>query len=196
MDGMRGNALTDVILLLLDKAGKAGLTKTKIIKLVFLVDLEAAKRTREQLTDCSYQTLTYGVVDLAIWDRLCALGAKLSSINIYYENTAYGNRSTRAVLAPEFSSWGDIPSFTKEVVDEVWERYGSYSASRLGGVTHELVPMFDEWEEHVPVDVRDIAYESSDEFKEIVRKAKADSGRVHSDYIPIEEYLSASVNEH
>jgi uncharacterized phage-associated protein len=190
------DVLSDIILLLLHKAGASGLSKTQIVKLVFFVDLEAAKRTGLPLTNCSYKTLHYGVVDLSIWDRVEALEDKITGLKIHRDKTSHDHPYYRAVLSPDSAIDPAVLSAEAgELVESVWAQYGACSAAELGELTKKLVPMDDEWELDVPVDVRDIAYEMSEEFKAMVRQSQEDFDSFHTGLKPIEELLALARDE-
>ena len=188
------DVLSDVILLLLNKAGENGLTKTQIIKLVFFVDLEAAKRIGMPLTDCDYKTYTYGVVDFSVWDKVNALAKKNIGLKIHSYPTGFGNDSYKAVLDPNTVDLEGVSQLVNDIVEAVWFEYGSFSASKLGGITKQLVPMDDEWEINIPVDVRDIAYEQSEEFAEMVRRSKDPNN--YGEAMTYEEFMQYLENEY
>ena len=184
---LNSDVLAAVLLELLRKAGDEGLTKTQIIKLVFFVDLEACRQTGEQLTDCSYKTYTYGIVDFAIWDKVEAMQSDFPNIEIRRGQTSYGSPNQKAILKKD--NIPPAPAHIAELVDKIWSLYGGLSAAKLGERTKKLVPMDDEWEINIPIDVRDIAFETSAEFGQMVRKCRDDFDNFHSGIKPIKDIL-------
>jgi uncharacterized phage-associated protein len=179
--------LFNVIIALLRKSGKHGLTKTQLIKLVFFVDLEACRATKRPLTACQYRTDHYGVVDYGIWDTALAIDTDRQQIKYLPEPNYYGAPTHRIFLVNDV--YGEMPPQIQEVVDKVWEKYGQKSAAQLGGITKEFVPMDDEWEEGIAVDPCDIVYEESDEFQEHCRKVLDSYPEHHSEIRPIDELV-------
>lgn len=180
------DTLVQTILSLLRKAGSRGLTKTQLIKLVFFVDLEACRSGSGPITNCSYRTDQYGVVDYGIWSAAEELAEdgiiKRANVRDYHDHTTY-----RVILASD--KYGDTADNIDEITSLVWGRYGDRTAAQLGSITKTLVPMDDEWEIGVAVDPRDIAYEESDEYKKHCEQVLANYPEGHSKVEPIAELL-------
>ena len=181
-----GSNLGIVIIALLREAGEKGLSKTQLMKLVFFVDLEAARGDGATITECNYKTDQYGVVDFGIWDRAVQMAAS-AGIQYLEHATGFGNPMYRVILVKD--EYEPTPGSIKQIIDVVWGKYGGLTASQLGGLTKTLVPMDDEWEINIPVDVRDIAYEESPEFEDLCEYVKKHYPADHSEVKPIDELL-------
>jgi uncharacterized phage-associated protein len=179
--------LFNVIIALLRKAGRNGLTKTQLIKLVFFVDLESCRATKKPLTACRYRTDHYGVVDYGIWDTALAIDTDRQQIRYSPECNYYGTPTHRIFLVNDI--YGDIAPEIMEVLDRVWKQYGKMNAAQLGGITKTLIPMDDEWEEGVAVDPRDMVYEESPEFQDHCRKVLDTYPEHHTEVRPIDELV-------
>jgi uncharacterized phage-associated protein len=154
--------LETIIIALLRKTGLSGLSKMRLIKLVFFVDLESVRQGKGVLTDCQYRTDLFGVVDYMIWDVAQSM-VEDDSIQHSVEQSYFGTPSF--VINMKKDDFPEIPEELQEIVNRVWQKYGKMTATLLGNETKCLVPMDDEWEIGVRVDPRDIAYEESDEFR-------------------------------
>lgn len=154
--------LETLIIALLRKAGLSGLSKMRLIKLMFFIDLESVRQGKGVLTDCQYRTDNFGVVDYRIWDVAQRL-AEDDRIQHSVEQNYFGSPSY--VINMKKNDFPEIPEELKKIVNRVWQKYGKMTATLLGNETKRLVPMDDEWEIGVQVDPRDIVYEESDEFK-------------------------------
>jgi uncharacterized phage-associated protein len=181
------DVLKNIIIALLRKAGDVGLSKTKLIKLVFFTDLEASRQGQGPLTNCEYRTHTYGVVDFKIWDY--ALDELVDGTNIVYESalTKFGDPTYLIFLHND--AFGETPKNIIEITEIVWSKYSKYNTVELGSLTKEIVPMDDEWITDVLVDPRDIAYEESEEFQSQCRDALNNYPDNHGPEIPIDEFL-------
>ena len=178
--------LESLIISLLRKSGSNGLSKTQLIKLVFFSDLIAVKNNMPLITQCSYITDQYGVVDYSIWDAAVRLSAS-GDIVIKEESNYYGTPRYTAKIVND--TFGEIPSNLQKIVDIIWLKYGSMTASELGVETKRLVAMDDEWQNNIPVDPRDIAYEESDEFVNGCKEALKKYPEGYSEPKSISEYL-------
>lgn len=178
--------LIPVIVELLRKAGKLGLTKTQLIKLVFFTDLEACKEGIGPVTSCNYHTDQYGVVDYSIWDTTIKMVDSGCVEHTYDEDFSGYTRHNIVLVSDEYD---DTPQELVDLISQVWAIYGTRTASQLGAITKSLVSMDDEWESGVQVDPRDIAYEESDRFNEHCDHVKDNYPEGHTEVRPIEELL-------
>jgi uncharacterized phage-associated protein len=181
------NKLSILIIALLRKAAEEGLTKTKLMKLVFFCDLEAARQKKPLITECQYRTDQFGVVDYRIWDQAVKLSALKKDLVLNEGTNPFGAPQTSIRMAKD--TFPETPKNIQQIVNEVWTKYGHLNASRLGAETHRIVPMDDDWVNNVPVDPRDIAYEETQEFHEGCEKALKEYPKNHTESIPIEKYL-------
>ncbi|MFH1515729.1 MAG: type II toxin-antitoxin system antitoxin SocA domain-containing protein [bacterium] len=179
--------LSMLIIALLRKAAGKALTKTQLIKLVFFCDLEAARQNKPLITECRYRTDQHGVVDYRIWDQAVKLSTVDEGLIVNEGTNPFGAPQTSVRMAND--TFPETPDEIKQIVDKVWLKFGNWTASQLGAETHKLVPMDDEWENGVPVDPRDIAYEESDEFQKGCEDALRNYPENHTEAIPVEKYL-------
>ena len=178
--------LFNLIIALLRKSGSQGLSKTQLIKLVFFSDLEAARNNQPMITKCNYHTHHHGIVSYAVWDATIQMshdGNIIAREEDSYKGTPTFNVSIINDIFPK------TPSSIQHIVDIVWDKYGHLNASELGIESKKLVPMDDEWENNIPVDPRDIAYEETDNFQKGCKSAIHNYPEGHTKAKPIEEYL-------
>ena len=180
------NILETIIIGLLRKAGGHGLSKTQLIKLVFLLDIEAVRRNGSCISGCRYHTDQFGVVDYNIWDAAMAL-ADEEHIKFSADHNEFGSPIYRIFLVEDIFE-SPLPD-VQAAVDIVWEKYGELNAAKLGGITKEFVPMDDEWETGVLVDPRDIVYENSKGFQNHANRVLGNYPEDHSEIRPIEEII-------
>jgi uncharacterized phage-associated protein len=121
--------LEDVILYLVYHSPKS-LTKTSLMKFIYLADYQHYRLYGEQLTDCVWEADQYGPVDYAILDTAWALG--MSGKLLPAEGrTGYGDPMTQFVRHTDFKPSIELEERTVAILNGLLRKFGRWSAKRL-----------------------------------------------------------------
>jgi len=115
------------------------MTRTKVAKLLYLVDLESVRLMGQEATDLQWRWLHHGPFDkeyFQVEDRLIGRGLVQRTTAQNY----YGSPEFRLSLAIEDADVG-MDARIREIVDEVVARFGGLAASTLRDLTYQTAPM-------------------------------------------------------
>lgn len=162
------------------------LTKTKLMKLAFLVEYEAQKMLGGSLSNTRFSTDKYGVVCYDLIEELEASSLISSGIVLGF----YG-REQRFRLQKE------PPGYTpteEEHIKRVVRHYEWMSAGTLGRLTKEIVG-YDPWERGLEIDIRSVVIENDPSFREQLQQLKKCDPADYCKPIPVEEFLALSEDQ-
>lgn len=118
------------------------LSKTKLMKLPYLADLEHTRRYGCPLSDGQYSRDHFGAVDYAFLDT----AANMSGVKTQPTVTWFGSKGMDYFAAADLADPADELSVrARAVLDEVIRRFGTVDAGSLGRLTKTTAP----WEEAV-----------------------------------------------
>jgi uncharacterized phage-associated protein len=113
---------------------------TKLLKLLYLIDEEATKRTGTPITWLSYNVWQFGPVSEDVYF------SKLEGCNKLSEFVSFENvRNNSFIIKPiiEFND-AEFSELDLEIINEVVEKYGSMTTKQLVDITHAKGSLWDE----------------------------------------------------
>ena len=121
-------------------ASKVNIGKTKLMKLLYLIDFAVYEQTGKSITNDEYKHWALGPVPMNVW-----IGMKGNLIegllNVAHESRAVGTYIRYTPITNP-----DVTSFTEEekrIVDEVIDQYGEMGQEELVDILHKELPYLD-----------------------------------------------------
>lgn len=133
--------LKEVILEILRRAGSAGLTRTQLVKLCFLVDRFAVEKLGQPITDVHYAMYFYGPYSPAIID--VAREMELEQLLVKHTGISFATGELYYVyrlgdIGDEIQPQSVLGEKEKAVIDDVVEKYGHISLRQLLDFVYSL----------------------------------------------------------
>ncbi len=147
------------------------LTKTKAVKLPYLVDVVAQHALGRRITEGTHQTWDYGVVTREVY-RFITHGKGSSLFKIKPHNYSEGGLQ----IDLDRDNAAELADFEREVVDHVADCYGDMDAQSLGLLTKSLNVELDvsAWGSNHEATVDEDAYvRLSDSWQSLYKKLPA-----------------------
>lgn len=120
----------------LRRAGKAGLTQMQIQKLVYFAHGWNLALSNEPLTTDSPQAWNYGPVYADLYDHTKYFGrGQIDRLITPDDDEAVRFFTNTKSNAKPYKA--DLSLREKEIIDRVWNRYGSQSGAKLSSLTHQ-----------------------------------------------------------
>jgi len=119
----------DVILYFVYHSPKP-LTKTSLMKFVYLADYQHYRLYGEQLTDSVWQVDQFGPVDYAILD-IARILDKSGKLQIVEGRTGYGDPMTQFVACSDLEPLIELGGRTAVILSELLRMYGRWTARKL-----------------------------------------------------------------
>ena len=122
--------------LILYLASRVDIGKTKLMKLLYLIDFTAYEKTGKPITNDMYEHWVLGPVPNNIWNRFDALLSGI--IKQERENRGSGIYTRLVSIASP-----DLSIFTRkerEVIDSIIEKYGNLYQRELVEIVHKELP--------------------------------------------------------
>ncbi len=122
--------------LILYLASQVDIGKTKLMKLLYLIDFIAYEKTGKPITNDTYEHWALGPVPKNVWKKCDALLAGI--IKQVAEERTTGKYTKFVPTKP-----ADLSVFTKrerEIIDEVIEKYGHIYQRELVNIVHDELP--------------------------------------------------------
>jgi len=129
------------------------LTKTRAVKLPYLVDVVAQHLLGRRITEATYQTWEKGVVAVEVWHFAKTQG-RVGGFKIEERPYSEGSISIRLAAAPP----GDLEIEEEKIVDYVADQYGSLNFEALGRLTKAMNLEVRRWGSNGAARVDDDAY--------------------------------------
>ena len=123
--------LTAVLARLCERLGS--LTKTRAVKLPYLVDVMAQHFLGERVTQATYQTWKHGVVAAQVW-HFAKTPGRAGVFNIEEEPYSEGSVAIRLAAPPA----AGLSPEEQKIVDYVADRYGTLNFEELGRLTKAM----------------------------------------------------------
>lgn len=130
--------LEDVILHLVYHAPKP-LTKTSLIKFIYLADYQHCRLYGEQLTNSVWEVDQHGPVDYAISDTAWALHMS-DKFRIVPGRTGYGDPMIRYVPQPDSRPSIELAERPAVILSQLLRAFGTWSATRLANKCKQTEP--------------------------------------------------------
>ncbi len=131
------------------------ITKTRAVKLPYLVDVVAQHVLGREIAGGTYQTWDYGVVTREVFAFIQHSGGD-ECLAVEEHRYSEGGLQIRRKAEPQ----GELTDQEKEVVDYVAAAYGGLDAGRLGALTKSLNPHLrpDDWGSNQTPELGEDAY--------------------------------------
>jgi len=134
---VRDGVLRDVIRFFVDRAASRGLTRTRLVKLVFLADYETYRARRQTLTGLEYVMDRMGPLAWGIPDT--AGGMLSDGVTQTVGDSVFGGREYRyTAITGDSDSYMLLSADDLAVLRDVWRRFGRQSARRIVDTVHEM----------------------------------------------------------
>lgn len=116
------------------------LYQTKLLKLLYLIDEEATKRTGAPITWLSYNVWQFGPVSEDVYF------SKLEGYNKLSEFVRFENVRDNSFIIKPITKFNDaeFSELDMEIINEVVEKYGSKTTQQLIDITHAKGSLWDE----------------------------------------------------
>lgn len=130
--------LEDVILYLVYHSPKP-LTKTSLMKFIYLADYQHYRLYGEQLTDAVWEAGHFGPVDYAILDVAWVLRMS-DKLQMVQGHTGYGDPKTEFVPHPDSEPSIELGERVSMILSELLRKFGRWSARRLANKCKQTEP--------------------------------------------------------
>ncbi len=123
--------------LLMYLAGRVDIGKTKLMKLLYLIDFTAYEKTGKSITNDKYEHWSLGPVPTQIWHNI---EGKLSK-GILHKESIETPRGNYVKFTPAKSA--NLKGFSrkeKQIIDEIIEKYGGKNQDELVRMVHDELP--------------------------------------------------------
>lgn len=127
-----GKFIKDVVIIqeILNNLGS--LTRTKIVKLLYLLDIESTERYGKKLTDFEYKKYYYGPYD----QKIVSLLDNPKYFNVTLGVTSSGSQFYNYSVGPRKPTI-PIDSMTKDLVDEIVNKYGRIHLDKILEIAYD-----------------------------------------------------------
>ncbi len=120
-------------------ASKTDVGKTKLMKLVYLMDFEMYEKSGRAITNDTYENWPLGPVPTNTWKKLSE-GFATDVLNVKKEETAVGTYLRYTSKKPLETLQKEFSPDELEVIDRVLNEYGEMGQQKLVELVHEELP--------------------------------------------------------
>ncbi len=113
--------------------------RTKLMKLLYLMDFESVSRSNKSITGCRYEHWDYGPVPVEAFHFVKNEASVF--FDVVEERSADGDTTTMRIVtshAPDLASHCSEEEI--EVIDQILTKYGMYRKSQLVDLSHRQLP--------------------------------------------------------
>lgn len=174
--------LEDAITLLAAKLPRK-LTRTGLVKLLYLVDLRSWERRGRPLTQLRWIWHNYGPYAAEITEAVADLEGN-NELHVEAVRNAYGSIVYRIHSGPKASLYGVLSDEDKQLIADVVTEFGTYTPSTLTMLTYQTVPIDNARMRFAPLDFSMYALDDTRPAPFIPDVSKPPSPKMDQSWIP------------
>jgi uncharacterized phage-associated protein len=133
--------LEDTITFLVSKAPKT-LTRTALLKLLYLADLRSYEQRQQPLTALGWIWHFFGPFSPSVYDALNTMDAN-DEIQVEVRPTAYGNPEYRLTRGSRAGYYQVLSAKDQAILQETLDEFGRFAAQRLRDFSYQTLPMLE-----------------------------------------------------